>query len=278
MLLGSFAFAVMGVLAKDLTEHGCDWQVAACARAGLVCVFALGLSLLGRVRLVVVGSRMLWMRSVAGSLSMVCTFYAFGQLHVAEVMTLTNTFPIWVAFLSWPLLGRFPKGPVWVAVLCAVAGLFLMAPAASSEAQPRGSLREAAMLLGLLAALFTSFAMLGLHHLGGLDSRAVVVHFSAVACAFCLASFFVFPRKHDLAECLQPYLALLLLGVGVSATLGQLCLTWAFTTGVPTKVSVVALTQIVFALLFEGVPTGLALVGIALVVGPSAWLMLHRTE
>lgn len=271
MLLGSFAFAVMGVLAKDLTEHGCDWQLAACARAGLVCLFALVLARLGRVRLVAAGSRMLWMRSIAGSLSMVCTFYAFGQLHVAEVMTLTNTFPVWVALLSWPLLGRLPRGPVWLAVLCAVVGVFFIY-------QPVGSPNHLALLLCLAAALFTSFAMLGLHHLGDLDSRAVVVHFSAVAFAFCLTSFCVFPRTHDLSEAFQPVVALLLLGIGISATLGQLCLTWAFTSGAPTKVSVVALTQIIWAILFEGIPGGTALVGIALVVVPSAWLMLHREE
>jgi drug/metabolite transporter (DMT)-like permease len=272
MLLGSFAFAIMATLAKDVTDSGCDWQLAACARSGLVCLFALVLAWHARVRLVFLGSRMLWMRSIAGSLSMVCTFYGFGRLHVTTVLTLTNTFPIWVALLSWPLLGRLPKGPVWVAVCFAVSGVFLMKP-------PEGDFDRIAVPLCLFAALCTSFAMMGLHRLGDIDSRAVVVHFSAVAFGFCLASFFLIERRHDLVACLRPFPLLLLLGVGLAATLGQLCLTWAFTTGMPAKVSVIALTQIVFGLGFEfchgTIPSGMTLLGIVLVVGPSAWLMLH---
>jgi drug/metabolite transporter (DMT)-like permease len=275
MLLGSFTFAIMGTLAHDVTVLGCDWQLVACARAGLVCLFALFLAWYGGVRLVLGGSPTLWVRSIAGSLSMICTFYGFSRLPVATVLTLTNTFPIWVAILSWPVLGRFPRGPVWVAVVCAVSGVFLMHPPdASSDMLP---------LLGCLAAaLFTSVAMIGLHHLGDIDSRAVVVHFSAVAFGFCLASCFVFQRHHDLADNLRPGAVVLLLGVGLSATVGQLCLTWAFTTGAPTKVSVIALTQIVFALVFDlgrgVVPHELTLLGIALVVAPSAWLMLHSRD
>ena len=38
-----------------------------------------------------------------------------------------------------------------------------------------------------------------------------------------------------------------MLGVGVTATFGQMCLTRAFTAGDPAKVSVICLTQVVFA-------------------------------
>jgi drug/metabolite transporter (DMT)-like permease len=75
----------------------------------------------------------------------------------------------------------------------------------------------------------------------------------------------------------------MLLGVGISATTGQLFLTKAFAAGPPAKVSVVALTQVVFAALFDVVVTGHAigpvtLAGMALVVAPTAWLLLSRGE
>ena len=75
----------------------------------------------------------------------------------------------------------------------------------------------------------------------------------------------------------------LLVGVGATATLGQLCLTRAFTRGEPAKVSVVGLTQIVFAmgldLLFGGWPFNAAtLAGIGLVVAPTAWVMTGKGE
>ena len=76
---------------------------------------------------------------------------------------------------------------------------------------------------------------------------------------------------------------LMLLGVGGTATLGQLLLTRAFTSGPPAKISVIGLTQIVFAMGLEIVVDGRSfntatLLGMALVIAPSAWLMLHRRE
>ena len=72
-----------------------------------------------------------------------------------------------------------------------------------------------------------------------------------------------------------------MLGLGLCATIGQLCLTKAFATGSPAKVSVVGLTQIVFGLLVDvlllgNVPSPLTLVGIVLVLAPTAWVLTHR--
>ena len=72
-----------------------------------------------------------------------------------------------------------------------------------------------------------------------------------------------------------------LLGVGATATVGQWCLTRAFTLGKPARVSVVGLTQIVFAmgldLMFGGPAFDPAtLAGIGLVLLPTAWVMASR--
>ena len=69
-----------------------------------------------------------------------------------------------------------------------------------------------------------------------------------------------------------------LLAMGVTALVGQLFLTLAFGAGAPSKVSVVGLTQIVFALAFDvwlfGHPVNaITLAGTALVVAPTAWLL-----
>src|SRR5262249_35105021 len=93
MLCGSFSFTLMAVLAHDLLQvtAACDWQAVATFRAGLVALFAAILAKLAGAKLTFRPWR-LWVRSVAGSCSMVCTFYAFHRLPVADVVTLTNTF------------------------------------------------------------------------------------------------------------------------------------------------------------------------------------------
>src|SRR5262249_57351931 len=68
----------------------------------------------------------LWLRSCAGSLSLLCTFFALTRLSPSEVLTLTNTFPIWVAILSWPLLQTRPAPSVWLAAGCGVVGIALI--------------------------------------------------------------------------------------------------------------------------------------------------------
>jgi drug/metabolite transporter (DMT)-like permease len=276
MLCGSFAFAWMTSLAH-LIRDDCDWRVIALARSGLAMLFAVALARAAGARLVFLRPRTLWVRSVAGSVSLVCTFYALSRLPPHVVLTLTNTFPIWVAVLSWPVLGERPTAAVWLAALTGVAGVALI------QAQVRhleGPLDPLAVALALVASVSTAVAMLGLHRLQDLDPRAIVAHFSGVAALFCLASFFVGPAP-AVGHLGDARTLGLLLAVGGTATVGQLFLTKAFSAGPPAKVSVVGLTQVVFALglylLLERPAFHPAtLVGIALVMAPTAWVMALR--
>ena len=272
MLCGSFSFTLMAVLAHVLlhVNQSCDWQTVAVFRAGLVAVFAYLVAVASGARLAFWPWR-LWVRSVAGSCSMLCTFYAFGAMPVADVVTLTNTFPIWVAVLSWPLYGQAPGWKMALAVVVGITGVALVE-------QPHFASGNLGVVAALAAALFTAVAMLGLHSLGGLDPRAIVVHFSAVATVFCLAAFLLGPREHDARRVLEPQVMLELVGMGLTALVGQLFLTIAFARGAPAKVSVVGLTQIVFALAFDVWLFGRSvdeatLAGTALVIAPTAWLL-----
>jgi drug/metabolite transporter (DMT)-like permease len=273
MLAGCVAFALMGCVAHLLAEEQyCDWQVVAAARAGMALVFAFALARATGIPLVFWRPGTLWVRSLAGSISMVATFYALTRLPVSQVLTVTQMFPLWVALLSWPLLGESPGRGVWLAVGSAVLGMVLIQ-------QPDVAGGNVATLAAAVASLFTALAMLGLHRLRGLDPWAIVVHFSAVALVFCTAALFLFERPTPLDRLLAPRPLLLLLTLGVSATAGQLFLTRAFAGGSPTRVSVVGLTQIVFALpldvllLGKSLPAN-SLLGIALIIAPTACLLL----
>src|SRR5262249_5060799 len=125
MLAGCGSFAVMSALAHEAGER-CSWQTVAVFRAVLVLLFVGPVSRASGPRLVFLRPRKLWLRSIAGSCSLVMTFYALSNLPASTVVTLTNTFPIWVAVLSWPVLGVLPSGRVWLAVLCGVGGVYLI--------------------------------------------------------------------------------------------------------------------------------------------------------
>jgi drug/metabolite transporter (DMT)-like permease len=272
MLAGCFFTAWMGQLAH-LLRDACDWRLVALARGAQALVFALGLARLSGAALVLWRPGALWLRGCASSLSLLCTFFALAQLPTSEVLTLTNTFPIWVAFLSWPLLRVRPSLAVWLAAACGVVGVALI-QSPHFDARGRATL---AVALSLTAALTSAVAMLGLHRLKGVHPWAVVAHYSGVATLFVLGSW-AFGGPPDLAPLKEGTTLLLLLGVGVAATLGQACVTCAFTYGQPAQVSVVGLMQIVFALgldlLFSGpVVRPVTLAGIGLVLAPTAWVM-----
>jgi drug/metabolite transporter (DMT)-like permease len=274
MLGGSVAFAVMGTLAHGLGTQ-CDWQVIALVRSSLAFVFAAALTRAAGARFVFLSPPVLWLRSLCGSLSLVCTFYALAQPSIpqSEVLTLTNVFPLWVALLCWPLYGRRPTASLMLALTCGLAGVVVIQ-------QPRFAEGNIAAAAALTASVATAVAMLGLNRLNHLDARAIVVHFSGISALACVACFFVFPLKFGGA--LPGGQALLMLvGVGASATAGQICLTKAFAAGPPTRVSLVMLTQIPMAILFDVIIwshefSNVTLIGTALVVGPTAWVMASR--
>src|SRR5205823_7488882 len=122
----------------------------------------------GGVPLVWRGSPTLWVRSLTGSLAMLCTFYALPRLPVSAAVTLFNTFPFWVALLSWPVLRRRPTAAVWAAIGCGILGVYCV-----SQGSPEDSVSDAAAhgprgtptLCALAAAVCTAVVMIGLHRL-----------------------------------------------------------------------------------------------------------------
>jgi drug/metabolite transporter (DMT)-like permease len=272
MLIGSMSFAVMATLTHAVGA-AVDWRIIALTRTFLAMVFAAGLALTAGARLVFLRPPTLWIRSIAGSISLVCTFYAFTRLPVSDVLTLTNVFPLWVALLSWPLTGRRPSLGVWLSIAGGIAGIVLIQ-------QPHFEEGNFATVAALFSSLTTAIAMLGLNRLKKIDARAIVVHFSGTSLVFCIVSLFIGPNPVSPDQQISLNTLTLLLGVGATATVGQIFLTKAFVAGAPAKVSVVGLSQIVFAMILDIIVWNRdiewwTLLGMVLVMAPTAWLMLH---
>jgi drug/metabolite transporter (DMT)-like permease len=253
----------------------CDWQVIALSRSLLAVMLAALLAFASGASLVYFRPRTLWMRSIAGSISVMCNFYALTALPIADALTLSNMYPIWIAVLSWPLLGEVPEREVWIGVACGMAGVVLMQQPYLAE----GNMGTVAATLG---SVTSAIALIGLHRLKGIDPNAIVVHFSVVSILFLLGSLFVWPTTHELGPqlSLSGTLPFLLLAVGVFATIGQLLLTRALASGVPARVAIVGLSQVAFAVVLDIVLWGRqfepqTLLGMFLVLVPTAWFILR---
>ncbi len=274
MLWGAFAFAVMGAF-THAASTSYDWQVIALARSTLALTIASLLAAKQRTPMVFIRPATLWIRSIAGSIAVMCNFYALSRLPIADALTLSNMFPVWIAVLSWPLLGRIPSRDVWLGVLCGVVGVVVLQQPYLAE----GNLGTVAAVIGSLAS---AVALIGLHRLRHIAPNAIVVHFSCVSVITILVSMVAVPSSQSFTSQLTcPWPApLYLLGVGVSATIGQLLLTRAFAMGAPARVSVIGLTQVGFAMVFDVILWDRSfewhsLFGMLLVIGPTVWLMLR---
>jgi drug/metabolite transporter (DMT)-like permease len=284
MLVGSFCFAWMAAAAHAL-RFSYDWQVIALARSSIPLILSAALAILGGARLVLFTPRILWVRSIAGSLSLVCTFFALTVLPPSHVFTLASTFPIWVALMSWPLYQERPSRQVWLSVLASVVGIAIIELSTGPlEFTETATLPHwLATVSTLFAAVSTAVAMLGLHRLRHIHPWSIVAHFSGVALLFSLASFLLGSHSATPPTPPQAETLLLLLAVGSTATVGQLFLTKAFAAGPPAKISVVSMMQVVFALLLDVLLwdrqfNALTLAGMALVMAPTAWLMAAQAR
>lgn len=269
MMTASLSFAMMGSMTHAVGAR-CDWQMIALIRIGSTFVMSVALALAAGVPLVFRKPRTLWVRSSAGTLSLLCSFYALTKLPVADVLTLTNTYPLWIVLISWL---RNERSASWTDLACILSGVVGVGLIQSPYLSGKGNFASVIALAGTFA---TAVAMLGLHRLKSVDPRSVVAHFSgfaSVTLSLCLLARGELTAPSEFDRRTIP----LLLGVGMSGTVGQVLLTKAFASGAPARIAVLGLTQVLFAmifdLIFEGRRLGpVSLAGFLLVLVPTAWI------
>jgi len=275
MLFSALSFATMGALAHALREEA-SWEVIALARAAVVLTLSSSIAWAFGIRLPIWGPWQLWVRSIAGSVSMMFVFFSLTRLPVSIVVTLMNLAPAWVAVIAWFWWPHARSKAVWVAIAVGLVGVFLIQ-------QPQLAAGNRAVLAPLVASVLLAIVMLALHEAKTVDSRAVVLHFSVIAFATSLTVFLYSSARGPLLFTNQGTAIAMLVATGVAATLGQLFLTMAFASGPPAKVSVVGLTQVGFAMFYDVGIGGhglswLSALGIVLVVAPTAWLLYSERQ
>ena len=270
----SLSLATMGALAHGVGSR-CDWLVVALVRAVVMFGSAATMARISGASLVVWRPRTLWVRSLAGSCSLVCNFYALTRLPVADAITLMNVHPLWIVLISAVVLRRVPTIGEFLGVACGLSGVILIE-------RPHLSVDRVAAVVALLSSLSSAVAMLGLHRLRQIDTRAVVAHFAGVA-SLVAAVWLVLRGDLKSPGLGEPLTWLFLIGIGASGTIGQILLTKAYASGAPAKVAVVGLTQVVFAMGFDVVLWGrsldpIALAGFVLVLAPTTWLSIRSAR
>lgn len=268
MLCGSVAFTAMGAFSHALGGRS-DWVLVALVRTAFMATASAAMAWQTGTRLVVWKPPSLWIRSLAGSFSLLCNFYALPRLPIADTTTLTSLYPLWIVLATAFLARRSPTLAEWLGVCSGLLGIVLLQ-------RPELEGDRLATLAALGSSVSTCIAMLGLHKLRNVSPRAVVAHFGAVGAV--VAGFVISFRPATVwSAFLDPVTVALLLAVGITGTIGQAFLTRAYAAGAPSRIAVIGLSQVAFAMVLDVLIWGrtmppITLLGFALVLGPTAWL------
>ncbi len=244
MLFSAFCFALMGAFTHSLKETF-DWRITGFARAfiNFVIVFALAYATRKPLVFLKVPSS-LWWRSIVGSLSILCTFYIFANLPLAEATSLVNLMPIWMALIIAFVANQAVPRSVLFSILCGILGVYFIQ-------QPHFDQGNFAIVVGIVQALFAAIAVYNLHRTKDLHPTTVVAHFTGVAS---IITFIVMiPSLGELvngSNYTYPVI-LSLLGVGFTGSAAQLAMTRAYMLGNPAQNSTVGLAQVAFATVFD---------------------------
>ncbi len=251
MVLGAFMFASMAVCVKIASA----WFNAAemVFYRGLI-----GMTLLGviaarqRVSLATQYPGLHVGRSAAGVLSLLAWYYAIGGLPLPTAMTLNYMSSVWVAviivggtLLAWrPEQGKAllrQQVPLALAALAGFGGVVLVLRPSMVPDQFLPA------LLGLMSGLLSALAYLQVSALTRIGEPEIRVVFfftlgGTVGGAIGMAATGVSPWNWQHALWLLP--------MGLLATLGQLCMTYAYSSGATLVVACLNYTGIVFASLY----------------------------
>ncbi|MDE2095145.1 MAG: DMT family transporter [Burkholderiales bacterium] len=275
MVLASFLFATMGVCVKLASAHYAPGEIMFYrGLTGAVLILALA-----RSRGVALATRMpaahFW-RSLSGVVAMFLWFYSLGNLPLATAMTLNYMSSVWMALFliggAAMLGGTRVDGRLIATVLLGFAGVALiLRPTIAQDQLWYG-------LVGLLSGMISATAYLQVSALAraGEPEIRIVFYFSIGGALFGLLTM-LWSGSH--AHTLRGLA--LLLAVGVLATVAQLMMTRAYSTGRTLVNASLQYLGIAFSfgygvLLFADRMTWMALAGMLLIVGAGLCATLLR--
>lgn len=263
MVAGALCFTTMGVLVK-LTQnrfslHAYElvfWRV-------LVAVIILGVHILMTQKSLKTAyfKQHLW-RSLAGTVSLFMFFYGIVHLPLATAVTFSYTSSLFLAILSVIILKEKPSNLTWFALILGLAGIvFILRPSILNN----GIIPS---LIGVASGVVAGYAYLQVRELSqlGEPSWKIVFYFSLIALiGAALVSTFVGWTLPTLA--MLPYI----MGIGLSAMIGQLLMTHAYKVGRKFMVASLSYLVVVLSSLYGVIaldePMGIMVVlGIACVI------------
>jgi S-adenosylmethionine uptake transporter len=283
MVLASFLFATMGVGVKIASENFNTFELV-CYR-GLISMVFMGFMMRARgVQLATKVPMMHAWRALVGVLSLGSWFYAIAHLPLATAMTLNYMSGVWIAafivggamFYSSAKNAK-SQGSLLFTVLCGFAGVVMTLRPTIDQNQ------LFAGVIGLLSGMGAALAYMQVTQLGRIgEPEERTVFYFALGSAIAGGIGLLFSGLSPAASW-STVGAWWLVPIGILASLGQWCMTRAYSKGSTLVVATMQYSGIVFASIYslalfgDNIPT-LGWAGIAVIVlsGVGATILRSR--
>ncbi len=209
-------------------------------------------------------------RSTLMALTTLLFFTGVQWLPLAEASALASTAPIWVALLSWKVLGEpVARSDKWIAAV-GFSGVLLIVRPGTDVFHP------AAILLLALAIVNAAYQLLTRKLT--VDSAFTSFFYAPLVGAVVSSALLIF---YGLPKTVSSTAMILLAMTGALGGLGHLLLTLSLYRAPPASLTPFFYLQMIWAiaigwLLFAQLPDATALVGMGVIVCAGLWLVLHR--
>ncbi len=265
ILCAAFFFALMNLFVKAAGDLPV-WQK--CFFRNLVAGFiAIGMLLKKKER-VTVGKgnwKYLLTRCVAGTVGILCNFYAIGKMNIADASILNKLSPFFCIILSIYVLKERPdKKDVLAVVLAFTGALFVVKPSFQMDCFPA--------VMGVISGFGAGLAYTCVRKMSksGVKGDVIVFCFAVFSCVS------VIPGMLLTYEPMTTKQLICLLLAGASAAGGQFSITAAYFHAPAKEISVFDYTQVIFAAIlsfiaFRDLPDVLSFVGYGIIIGTAIW-------
>ncbi|MDO4805194.1 MAG: DMT family transporter [Lachnospiraceae bacterium] len=212
------------------------------------------------------------MRSLIGTLGIICNFWAIGYLAIADANILNKLSPFAAVIMSIFVLGEKPGVFDILTVVAAFTG-------AAFIAKPGAGLASLPALVGVAGGVFAGTAYTFVRKLGmkGESKEVIVLFFSVFSSAVCFL--FMLP----VFKPMSPGQLCCLILAGVSAAFAQFNITAAYSYAPAKEISVFDYSQVIFAailgfLFFGEIPDLWSFVGYGIIIGSALAVWIRNVR
>lgn len=273
IVISAFFFALMGLFVKlsgDLPIIQKSFF-----RNAVACIFAFVLITKNKEWALPRGKNIIYLliRAVAGTLGILCNFYAVSNMNLADASMLNKLSPFFAVIFSLFILSeKATFKQIFAVTLAFIGALFVMKPTFSFESVPA--------LMGFLGGLGAGLAYACVRRLTQNDFKGnlIIFYFSAFSCIVTLPWLIFDFTPMSSTQWLYLILA------GLSASGGQFFITRAYSYAPAKEISVYDYSQIIFTTLlsfivFGDLPDALSFVGYGIIIAAAifnAWNSLKK--